>query len=66
MENDEHVVYRVSLKIIKWLTLENQPCHGSTALMGIGHLYEFPRSLSDKTHTVGLLWMNDRPVVRDL
>jgi hypothetical protein len=33
------------------------PCHGSTALLGLGLFFEVPRS-----HSVGLLWTSDRPV----
>jgi len=36
--------------------------HGSTALVSLGLLYEIPRSHSDTPHSVGLLWMDDRPV----
>jgi hypothetical protein len=41
------------------------PCHGSTALVDLGLLYEVPR-LDTHTHahihSVGLRWTSDRPV----
>jgi hypothetical protein len=35
--------------------------HGSTTLVGIGLLYEVPRSHSYTPHPVGLLWTSDLP-----
>jgi hypothetical protein len=35
--------------------------HGFTALVGVGLLYEVWRLHSDKPHSVGLLWTNNRP-----
>jgi len=41
---------------------DNFSCHGSTTLVGLGLLYEVPRSHSDTPHTVGILWTSDRLV----
>jgi len=38
--------------------------YGSTAFVGLGLLYEVPRSHNDTTHFVGLLWRSDRPVAK--
>ena len=35
---------------------------GSTVLVGLGLLCEFPRSLLDTRHSVGILWTGYRPV----
>jgi hypothetical protein len=51
--------------------LEHQPIcdptleifsRGSTAVVGLGLLYEVPQSHSDASHSVGLLWTSDQPV----
>jgi hypothetical protein len=36
--------------------------NGSTALASLGLLYEVPRSHSDTTHTLGLLWASNQLV----
>ena len=35
------------------------------ALLGLGLLYEVPRSHTDTPHPAGLLWTNDRPVAEN-
>jgi len=35
--------------------------HGSTAILGLGLLYEVPLSHLDTSYSVGLFWMSDRP-----
>jgi len=38
--------------------------HDSGDPMGLGHLYEVPRTHSDRPHSVGLFWMSDVSLAR--
>jgi len=57
--------------LVSNVPLHNQHCsstalysRGWTALVGLGLLYDVPRSQSGAPHSVGLLWTRDRPAAK--